>query len=384
MSEHDPQSWPPPPGASGPPPGQGVPQPPPGYVPPPAYGGPGMPAPMASAQSPQLPPYPHPEPRPYHLLLRTWNYRWWKPVVGILVLVVTMILVAPVVLLPVLALGVWAEGGDFLDKFQKAATLQTVDPAALLYLNLVLGSMTLVCWGIVRVVHRMRPRWLMSVRPKIRWRLFWACVPAAVVALGLQLALAPLLPGADEGGSQGLNHFTLSSLAIAIIVVFTTPLQAMGEEYVFRGYIMQAVGALIGVHESRVGQACAKYGAVLATAVTFAFAHGAQNFPLFFDRFMFGFIAALLVIRTGGLEAGIAMHVLNNFLAFGAALAFGDLTSTLTVSHVSWWNIVLTLVQSGSYYGLVLVIARRLGVENTTVDRRRDPVPAAEGAVATA
>ena len=53
------------------------------------------------------------------------------------------------------------------------------------------------------------------------------------------------------------------------------------------------------------------------TALLFALAHGLQNFPLFFDRFMFGLIAAWLVIRTGGLEAGIALHVLNNFLAFG-------------------------------------------------------------------
>ena len=36
------------------------------------------------------------------------------------------------------------------------------------------------------------------------------------------------------------------------------------------------------------------------------------------------------MITTGGLEAGIAMHVLNNFLAFGAALAFGDMTTALT------------------------------------------------------
>ena len=31
------------------------------------------------------------------------------------------------------------------------------------------------------------------------------------------------------------------------------------------------------------------------------------------------------MILTGGLEAGIAMHVLNNFLAFGLALAYGDM-----------------------------------------------------------
>ena len=61
---------------------------------------------------------------------------------------------------------------------------------------------------------------------------------------------------------------------------------------------------------------------------------------------MFGLIAGWLVIRTGGLEAGIAMHVLNNYLAFGFALAFTDITSTLNVAEVSWWNIPVTLTQS--------------------------------------
>ena len=32
--------------------------------------------------------HPHPEPRSYPLMLRTWDYQWWKPVVGILLLVV--------------------------------------------------------------------------------------------------------------------------------------------------------------------------------------------------------------------------------------------------------------------------------------------------------
>ena len=70
--------------------------------------------------------------------------------------------------------------------------------------------------------------------------------------------------------------------------------------------------------------------------------------------------------RTGGLEAGIALHILNNFLAFGFALAFGDLGSTLNVSSVSWWNIVLTVTQSGVYTGLVLLVAHRMGLQTRT------------------
>ncbi len=312
----------------------------------PGWGPPVRPAP--------LPDHPHPEPRPYHLMLRTWNYATWRPVVGLVVVVVSMIIVAPLVLLPVLALGVWVEGGPFWESFQKAATLQTVDPAALLYLNLVLGSMVLVTWFVVRVFHRMRPRWLMSVRPGIRWKFFFACLGIAVVALVAQVLVGQLLPGnADTGVGGKVNDFTASSAAIALIVVFTTPLQAAGEEYVFRGYLMQAFGALFRF----------KWVAILLTATLFALAHGAQNFPLFFDRFMFGVIAGWAVTLTGGIEAGIALHILNNFLAFGFALAFGDLTQTLNVSEVSWWNIVLTVTQSGVYLGLVLLVARRMGVE---------------------
>ena len=30
--------------------------------------------------------HPHPEPRSYPLMLRTWTYVWWRPVVGLLAL----------------------------------------------------------------------------------------------------------------------------------------------------------------------------------------------------------------------------------------------------------------------------------------------------------
>ena len=304
--------------------------------------------------------FPHPVPTPYHLMVRTWTYAWWRPVVGIFIAAAGMIVVAPLVLLPVLAVAVAVEGGPFLDKFQKAATLKTVDPAALLYLNLVLASMVLVTWFIMRFVHRMRPRWLASVVPRLRWKFLGVCLGLAVVALVAQVFVGQLLPrGVEDDVSGSLNHFTVGTAVSAAIILLTTPLQAAGEEYLFRGYLLQAVGSLVPGRWS-------KWVAIALTAGAFAFAHGSQNFPLFFDRLAFGLIAGWLVTRTGGLEAGIALHVLNNFLAFGLALAFGDLTSTLTVSHVSWWNIVLTVTQSGVYTVLVVLVARRWGLQTRT------------------
>ena len=96
--------------------------------------------------------------------------------------------------------------------------------------------------------------------------------------------------------------------------------------------------------------------AVVIPAVLFALAHGiGQSSPIFFDRFAFGLVAGTLVILTGGLEAGIAMHVLNNWLAFGIALAFGDMGSALNPTGGTWWSIPVTLTQSLVYLGLALL-----------------------------
>ena len=314
-----------------------------------------------------LPAFPHAEPQPYHLMLRTWSYAWWKPVVGILIALVGFVVSAPLVFLPVVAFLVFFKRGSFGDNFASASDLDNIGPETLLALNLVLGSLILVTWFVIRVMHRMRPRWLTSVVPGFRWRFFFACIGLAVIALVAQVLVSTLLPGDVEGDISGsLNDFSRTTLVLAVIVLVTTPLQAAGEEYLFRGYLLQAVGSLFRN----------RWVAILSTALLFAAAHGGQNFPLFFDRFAFGLIAAWLVIRTGGLEAGIALHVLNNFLAFGFALAFGDISEMLNVNDASWWNILATVTQSGVYTVLVVVVARRMGLQTRT----QPPVDGAETA----
>jgi membrane protease YdiL (CAAX protease family) len=303
-------------------------------------------------------------------MLRTWNYAWWKPVLGVVLVVVGMVVVAPALFLPILIVGVMIEGGDFWASFEKAATLEAVGPASLLYLNLTLGSAILVTWLVMRVLHRMRPRWLTSVVPKMRWRLLGVFVAISVVALVAQLvvglAVQALVPGESETDvTGGLNEFTATTVVLAVVVLLTTPLQAAGEEYVFRGYLMQAVGSLSNN----------RWVALLVTATLFATAHGVQNFPLFFDRLMFGLIAGWLVIRTGGLEAGIAMHVLNNFFALGYALLFADLSASLNVSEVGWENIPVTLTQATVYAALVLWVSRRMDVQRRTRPPLRGPEP---------
>ncbi len=318
--------------------------------------------------------HPHSEPRSYPLMLRTWDYAWWKPVVGLLLLLVGGFIVAPILLIPVLAVAVALEGGSgtFGEQFADALTLDSVTPASMLFLNLSLAALTLVAMGITRWVHRLRPRWLSSVLPGMRWKFFLACIGLSVVALVASVLISLLLPHdpTELGGEP--NKLTGTLVATGIVILLTTPLQALGEEYAFRGYLMQAFGSFThGIAEAsgasaRVARAIAIGIALMLTSALFALAHGTQNFPLFFDRFAFGLMAGLVVVLVGGLEAGIALHILNNLVAFGIAIAFGDLQGALEVSEVSWWQLPVTVAQNGIYLVLVLMVARRMGLRSKT------------------
>ena len=370
----DPASWPPPGPATYPGTASGGPQ---SYAPgAPPYAG--FPTP---AEEPEFHPHPHPEPLPYHLMLRNWTYVWWKPFAGLGLLLVLFLAVQFLVAVALFVIAAF-RAGSFLENLEGLSDLSTITPELLLLLNLSLGAMILATWVTIRVVHRMRPRWLTSVAPKMRWRFFWVCVGLSVVALLAQTGVSLVLPGNQEMDLDGgVNEFTVTTAALALTVLLTTPFQAAGEEFLFRGYLMQAIGSLLGFRSDRWVQFMAKWTALLVTSFLFALAHGAQNFPLFFDRFMFGMIAGWLILHTGGLEVGIAMHILNNFLAFGFALTVGDIGESLNVSEISWWNIPLTLTQSVVYALLVVLVARRMGIENrtrpTVAEARRDLAPTA-------
>ncbi len=325
-----------------------------------------------SAQWPPPPPVPGPPaygaPAPYvpsglryHRLLTGGRPGWWRYMLGIAILVAGMIIVAPLVLLFPFAVYFLVDGQPLVDSMTELVDLSDPTPLGLAYLNLSLAAAIPVVWFIVKVVHGLRPAWLSSIQPRLRWRFLLACLGVSVIALAATLLVSALLPSQGESTefSGQLNDFTSTTRDYLIVLLLLTPLQAAGEEYAFRGYLTQAFGGLFR----------SPWLAVVASSFLFGLAHGiGQSPPIFFDRFAFGLVAGALVVLTGGLEAGIAMHVVNNWLAFGLALAFGDMASTLNPTGGSWWSIPVTLTQSLVYLGLALVVARRMGLSD-----RSDP-----------
>jgi membrane protease YdiL (CAAX protease family) len=311
----------------------------------------------------------------YHLIPRVlgrWgDHGWWRPVVGILALVAMLFLVVQLALIAAFVVGLFVLGSDDVGgDLERVLDTDNVTPAGLAYLNVSLAMAIPVAILLTLVLHRLGPGWLASVTGRLRWKWLLTCLGLSVLALFATLVVSAFLPAQGEGGelSGSVNAWTPELRNFALVILVLTPLQAAGEEYAFRGYLTQAFGGI----SAPLGRGPARALAVVGPALLFALAHGAQDAPIFFDRFAFGLVAGVLVIATGGLEAGIAMHVLNNFLAFGLALAFTDMSSALNPTGGTWWSLPTTLTQSLVYLGLAIWVARRRGIR-TTVDRVEEP-----------
>lgn len=316
----------------------------------------------------------------YHLVQRyvgRWGDNgWWRPLVGLIVGVLLMV-AAQFLLLVVFAVYFFATSSDDVgDRISGLGDTAHVTPSLLAYLNLSLAAAIPVALFLTAVFHGLRPGWITSVAGRIRWRWLLVSFGLAFVALAATIVVGAFVPASGDpvDSSGGLNSWTTTTRDFVLVIVLLTPLQAAGEEFAFRGYLTQAFGGLF----APLGPTTSRALAVLLPSVLFALAHGAQDAPVFVDRLAFGLVAGVLVVATGGLEAGIAMHVLNNFVAYGFALAFSDMTTALNPTGGSWWTLPTTLTQSLVFLGLSIWAARRMGIATTAARRTPNELEGSE------
>lgn len=247
-------------------------------------------------------------------------------------------------------------------------------PAGMAATQLGLATMILIAGGLVLFIHRFHPRWLNSVQPGFRWRYAFAAGLISVVILGGIWVVSRIGQPWVFSPEPQLWWFLL-------VIVLTSPLQAAGEEYFFRGYLLQALhstaarplDAVNGAPTNAMSKAglwlATQYGrwaGVIGSALIFALLHGGQNAPLFLHRFAFGLIAGWLVLKTGGLEAAIAAHVVNNVVAFGYAALSGTMVATRTVTEASWVELLWNLAGFGAFAVAAIWLAKRMKLATTT------------------
>lgn len=213
-----------------------------------------------------------------------------------------------------------------------------------------LGLLIVVALLSARHLHGRDHIWMWSVQPGMRWRYLVICLFLAVVVLNGVLWISWLLIELPvfQSAQDGWVYF-------ALVLLFTSPLQAVAEEVFFRGYLLQAIGSAAG--RAWLG--------IVASALIFALFHGVQNPALFTNRLAFGLAAGWLVWRTGGLEAAIAAHVVNNLFAFGYGIFTGGLAATKGVTAIGWDRAVFDVLGFVLFAVAAWLVGRRLRLATT-------------------
>lgn len=286
---------------------------------------------------------------PYHRMARyTGHHRWWRPVLGLLLLLTGLAVAFLVIDAVVHAAGPAAGMRELPDGSMRLGE-RGATAMGLLFIASLLPLVLLA----VRWPGRRPAGTVSSVTGRLRWRWLGWCLAAAVPAVAVLALVVVLVPFDDTSGVAaepdqwvGWSSFAVSMTVVALCV----PFQAAAEEYVFRGWMMQAVGGFLR----------SPWFAVVPQAVLFAAAHGWGTVWGFADLCVFGLVTGCLTVRTGGLEAAIALHVLNNLLGYGlAATVVGGLTGAETAADSPVLLAVVDMAVIVLHGALVLWLARR-------------------------
>lgn len=160
-----------------------------------------------------------------------------------------------------------------------------------------------------------------------RWKRRWLLLAGAVVIVllpiraGLALAVQSLLPGGLQSLMEGARMqmlvpqgFTWGSFALTMLLGGI--LVPASEELFFRGAIFTWVRRFVPA-----------WAAILISSLVFALGH-ADTFVVILTSLILGIANAWLFERTHSLWVSIAVHALNNSLAFGLVYLAAALSSS--------------------------------------------------------
>jgi membrane protease YdiL (CAAX protease family) len=133
----------------------------------------------------------------------------------------------------------------------------------------------------------------------------------------------------------GVNHSTAALIASMLVVCVSAPI---AEEFLFRGYIFTALRNWAG-----------PLGAAATTGLLFGLIHLDPDRPVAFlvPLAVLGFLLCVVYWKTGSLYPCIALHTVNNAIAFGATEGWS-------------WQIPLLVVGALGVVATILLAVHRL------------------------
>jgi membrane protease YdiL (CAAX protease family) len=240
---------------------------------------------------------------------------------------------------------------------------------------LVLVTILLAAFAMAQEAQKRPYGTLSSVTARVRWRWLAVCLALAAgfcaVLVGATLLLDFSVDGsalaetmnAEVTSRSWAQVAELPQLIIAIVVM----------EYIFRGWLLQAVGSCtLEARRGPVGRALSvvfltPWPAIVISAALFACMvdYGGGGFTLF----VFGVVAGWLAVRTGGLEASIALTAVY-LVSVGLRTDDGDAVA---------WRHVISIGAVLLFAAAAALLARRQHIQTVSAAptaQHPSPLPA--------
>lgn len=245
------------------------------------------------------------------------NHRWYSP---LLVIVLAALFYGAALIVQFASFFIWAlivvGDGDFDAFADSMIDFNTAGGVANGLISVILMWPALEC--ATRIVYRQWFWPMISTGHGMRWRQLgrWVLLALQVWAIAA-LVMIVFSPGAMGDLTSGVQwNPRAATMLIAVIVL--VPFQAAAEEVVFRGAAMNIIGSWLK-HPA---------WAVLIPVPFFVYGH-LYDLPGLIDVAIFAVIVGTLTVFTGGLEVGVAFHIVNNVFALGLGVLSGaDLNAT--------------------------------------------------------
>ena len=292
----------------------------------------------------------------HRLMRRDRRYRWWRPIAFaatgtgfFIVLSILMVIVTVIMLM--FTPGFWNDDFSAID--ETAALENMADPAMFSLLMFSLIIMIPAVWLAYLLLGSKPVGLLVSVTGKIRWKWLSIALAASAVIYGIYFAINLLIEalGLVDSAPVPASSIPTNPLFYVILVLLLTPLQCAAEELVFRGALMQIIGSWL------------KHPlfAILLPVPLFTFGHIYDVYGLL-DVAFYAVAAGYLTWRTGGLEAAMAVHIINNtFLFLLGAFGLVDLNASGSDPVGLIFSVLLTVLVTF----VVLSLAKRHGIQRT-------------------
>lgn len=280
------------------------------------------------------------------------RYRWWRMLVTGLValalyIAILVLVIVPLVIVATLVPGGGAEmqvlltTGQYFDLDRPWLLVALVLPLILMIPALRLASRIVEGRGVgllSSVTGRLRMGWLGK---------------SLLLALAIFIVYFAVVLGWSAAVGEAVEpDFSHPGVGVMVLLVLLLiPFQAAAEEYVFRGYLMQLVGGWLR-HPAF---------AILLPVPLFVLGHGYDIWGAA-SVGAFAIVAAWLTWRTGGLEAAISLHIVNNVLIF--LLGSVDLVDANATSG-TLVDLLASMVAMVVYALLADRWAGRLGIART-------------------